>query len=106
MTDSAESALAARLTSDLELPRATLRGHGGDVRIEVADGGRVMVRFEGACNGCPYVAMTYFATIKPVIDRSRGVAEVLAPQVHVSSRAERRIVEMLVDRPAHSRTQP
>ncbi len=53
----------------LEVVRGGLAMHGGNVELIDADpeSGKVEVRFQGACVGCPMSAMTFHAGIEEVL---------------------------------------
>ncbi len=53
------SALEERVQAILDLIRPAIQSDGGDVElVEVRDDGTVLVRFHGACVGCPSSSMT------------------------------------------------
>jgi len=62
MTDNASQQhdFASRVREQLERIRPMLQADGGDVELVSADEstGKVSVRFQGACAGCPYRTMT------------------------------------------------
>ena len=51
--------LDQRVRDAIETIRPYLQADGGDIEfVELADGGVVKVRLQGACKGCPSAAMT------------------------------------------------
>lgn len=58
-TPSIPPALEERVQAILNLIRPAIQSDGGDVElVEVQDDGTVLVRFHGACVGCPSSSMT------------------------------------------------
>ncbi len=56
---STPDSLESRVTAVLERIRPAVQADGGDVEfVDVAEDGRVRVRFRGACIGCPSSNMT------------------------------------------------
>jgi len=59
LTEKTENGLRQRVEDALNLIRPVLQADGGDVElVEVAEGGVVRVRLQGACGGCPMATMT------------------------------------------------
>jgi Fe-S cluster biogenesis protein NfuA len=86
---------AAGVTDALDRVRRRLRAHAGDVEVvSVSDGGEVTLAFTGNCIKCPAQAMTYGATILPVVQRLPGVRTVVMRDLAVSDAAIRRIRAM------------
>ena len=57
--DSSEPSLARRVEEILDLIRPAIQSDGGDVElVDVSEDGVVLVRFQGACIGCPSSNMT------------------------------------------------
>ena len=57
-TNSSEG-LTQRIREAIETIRPYLQADGGDIEfVELAEGGVVKVRLQGACKGCPSAAMT------------------------------------------------
>ncbi len=52
--------LTDRVNEVIEQIRRPIRADGGDIELVDIDpaGGRVSIRFQGACRGCPMAAMT------------------------------------------------
>jgi len=51
--------LKARVQQVIDLIRPSVQSDGGDLElVDVDDGGRVLIRFHGACVGCPSSTMT------------------------------------------------
>lgn len=60
--------LEARVKAALESVRPYLHSHGGNVELlSIGDDGRVKLRMEGSCKGCPSSAMTMKSTIEKAI---------------------------------------
>ncbi len=59
--------------------RPMLQRDGGDVElVEVRDNGQVLVRLQGACQGCPGAAMTLKMGVERILkEKVKGVTEVL-----------------------------
>ena len=75
--------------------RRRLRSHAGDVEVvSVSDGGEVTLAFTGNCIKCPAQAMTYGASVLPVVERLPGVSAVSMRNLSVSDAAIRRIRTM------------
>ncbi len=54
----------------LDLIRPSLQADGGDVDlVEVSDDGIVKVRLTGACQGCPFAAMTLRGGIERILKK-------------------------------------
>ncbi len=64
----------------LEDVRKFLQAEGGDCEVvDVDDKGKVSVRLQGACKGCPFSAMTLKMRIEAIIkERVPEVTEVVA----------------------------
>ncbi|MPY72610.1 MAG: hypothetical protein GEU92_21520, partial [Alphaproteobacteria bacterium] len=76
---------------DAEL-RPRIQAHGGDVRVERDEFGVLQLRFSGACQACPALAMTFFGVVRPrLLAADPGVTEVRCDQVSVSEHARRRL---------------
>ncbi|MEZ0227719.1 MAG: NifU family protein, partial [Planctomycetota bacterium] len=52
------SSLAERVEGALEKVRPYLESHGGSVTLLGVEEGRIRLKLEGSCNGCPSSAMT------------------------------------------------
>ncbi|WP_129785543.1 NifU family protein [Promicromonospora panici] len=72
------------LSEALRAIRPRLRGHAGDMDVQVDEQGDVVVRFLGACESCPAMAVTYAGLVQTVLESVSGVHGVRAPQVHAS----------------------
>lgn len=75
--------------------RPRLRGHAGDMSVQVEAGGEVSVHFEGACESCPAMAVTFAGLVRTTLLDVAGVTAIHAPQVHASPRALNRIAVAL-----------
>lgn len=62
-----KASLFERVEAALETVRPTLAGHGGDAELVEVSGDRAVVRFLGACDGCPASALTFYAGVKKAI---------------------------------------
>jgi Fe-S cluster biogenesis protein NfuA len=63
-----KSKIVEKINRALEKIRPYLNADGGDVRlISVSDDMVVMVKFSGACDGCPYSLMTLKAGVEEAI---------------------------------------
>jgi Fe-S cluster biogenesis protein NfuA len=63
--EGSERSLAARVEEILDLIRPAIQSDGGDVElVEVSEDGVVLVRFQGACVGCPSSSITLQAGIE------------------------------------------
>ena len=59
MTDSSSESLQSRVEAVLDLIRPSVQEDGGDFELlEISEEGVVMIRFLGACIGCPSSEMT------------------------------------------------
>jgi Fe-S cluster biogenesis protein NfuA len=59
MTDSPSESLQSRVEAVLDLIRPAVQEDGGDFELlEISEEGVVMIRFLGACIGCPSSEMT------------------------------------------------
>jgi len=59
--------LTVRVERALEKVRPYLGSHGGSVELVGIEAGRVRLRLQGSCNGCPSSAETLKATIEEAI---------------------------------------
>jgi Fe-S cluster biogenesis protein NfuA len=64
------SSLEDRVQGALEKVRPYLQSHGGDVELLGVEEGRIRLRLEGSCNGCPGSAMTLRSSIEEAIDEA------------------------------------
>jgi Fe-S cluster biogenesis protein NfuA len=87
------------LDDALQTIRPRLRGHAGDLRAEIDEDGTAHVRFEGVCETCPSIAVTYAGLVRTTLLDVPGVRRVVADQVHASPRTLNRIAGMLGARP-------
>ncbi len=72
--------------------RRRIRAHAGDVEVVSVSGeGEVTLAFTGACTKCPSQAMTFGASILPVVETLPGVKSVSMQNLAVSAAAMRRI---------------
>ncbi len=62
-----KASLFERVEAALATVRPTLAGHGGDAELVEVTGERAVVRFLGACDGCPASALTFYAGVKKAI---------------------------------------
>ena len=53
-----ENGLAARAEAAIERIRPRLQADGGDIEFVGVEDGKVKVRLQGACAGCPFAQMT------------------------------------------------
>jgi len=90
-----EPAATVELDDALRRIRPRLRGHAGDMQAELDDDGTVHVRFEGVCQSCPSIAVTYAGLVRTTLLGVPGVRRVESPQVHASPRTLNRIATML-----------
>ena len=70
--------------------RPLLQTHGGDLEVVSSSPDSVVVRFRGACSGCPLRPVTLSALVEPVIREVAGSATVYAG-ARVSAAAARRL---------------
>lgn len=75
----------------LEHVRARLRGHGGDASVATIDDGEVVIRWHGACQRCPALALTYGAVVAPAVRAVAGVSAVRSERAVASDASLRRI---------------
>ena len=55
----AKDTLRERVSAVIEKIRPYIKADGGDIElVDIAAGGKVSIRFSGACKGCPMSAMT------------------------------------------------
>jgi len=59
--------LFERVEAALDTVRPTLASHGGDAELVEVSGDRAVVRFLGACDGCPASALTFYSGVKTAI---------------------------------------
>lgn len=59
--------LYERVEDALESIRPMLASHGGDVELVKVELPKVVVRFLGACDGCPASALTFYSGVKTAI---------------------------------------
>jgi len=59
--------LFERVEAALDTVRPTLASHGGDAQLVEVTGDRAVVRFLGACDGCPASALTFYSGVKKAI---------------------------------------
>lgn len=84
------------LFAGLESVRARLRSHGGDVEVvNITECGEVDIAFIGACHGCPALAFTYAAVVRPALLAVPGVSEVRSHQVNISPVLARRLQKVM-----------
>ena len=59
MADNGDNGLRQRVEDALDMIRPALQADGGDVElVDIAEGGVVRVRLQGACGGCPMATIT------------------------------------------------
>jgi Fe-S cluster biogenesis protein NfuA len=75
----------------LEHIRARLRGHGGDATVAAIEDGEVLIRWHGACQRCPALALTYGGVVAPAVRAVAGVSAVRSERSVGSEHALRRI---------------
>jgi len=86
---------ASGVMAALDGVRRRIRAHAGDVEVvSVSERGEVTLTFTGNCVKCPAQAMTYGASILPVLERLEGVSSVSMRDLSVSRAAMRRIRAM------------
>lgn len=90
-----DPAVASQLDNALRSIRPRLRGHAGDMQAEIDGEGTVHVRFEGVCETCPAIAVTYAGLVRTTLLGVPGVRRVESAQVHASPRTLNRIATML-----------
>ena len=61
------ASLFERVEAALETIRPMLASHGGDVELVKVELPKVVVRFLGACDGCPASALTFYSGVKTAI---------------------------------------
>ena len=81
MTESTDNGLRKKVEDALDLIRPVLQADGGDVElVDIAEGGVVRVRLQGACGGCPMATMTLQMgierTLKQQVPEVTGVESV------------------------------
>ena len=62
--------LFEQVDAALESVRPMLASHGGDAELVSVDGGEAVVRFLGACDGCPASSLTFYAGVKKAIEEA------------------------------------
>ncbi len=62
--------LFEQVDAALESVRPMLASHGGDAELVSVDGSEAVVRFLGACDGCPSSALTFYAGVKKAIEEA------------------------------------
>lgn len=80
--DGSERSLSERVERILDLIRPAIQSDGGDVElVDVSEDGVVLVRFQGACVGCPSSSITLQVGIErqlrehvPEVTRVRAVS--------------------------------
>ena len=86
---------ATGVMDSLDGVRRRLRAHAGGVEVvSVSGGGEVTLAFTGNCIKCPAQAMTFGASILPVVEQLDGVKSVNMQGLSVSAAALRRIRTM------------
>ena len=75
-----EKTFEEKVKDTIEVLRAALQSHGGDVELAgIDEDNTVKVRLQGACQGCPGAAMTMKMGIERVLkERVPEVKEVVA----------------------------
>ncbi|MAW81404.1 MAG: hypothetical protein CMI63_14295 [Parvularcula sp.] len=69
--------LFERIDQALEDIRPTLASHGGDVELVSVEDTAVVVKFLGACDGCPASALTFYGGVKKAIqDKFPHITEI------------------------------
>ena len=81
MAEAAGNGLRQRVEAALNLIRPALQADGGDVElVDIAEGGIVRVRLQGACGGCPMATITLQMgierTLKQQVPEVTGVESV------------------------------
>lgn len=74
----AKKELIERIRTALDGVRGALQSHGGDIEFISFEGGRLVVRLQGACNSCPLASFTMRMGVERMV-RSE-VPEVTAVQ--------------------------
>lgn len=86
---------AVEAVLELEV-RPVLSVHGGDLDlIEVTPDGVVRIRFQKACKGCGYKAITLAASVRQRLLAIRAVTDVQAEDVAIARGTLRRIDALL-----------
>jgi Fe-S cluster biogenesis protein NfuA len=75
--------------------RPMLQTHGGDLTLVAVHNGEVVLRFEGACVGCPLRPITLAVTIEPALRSVEGVEAVNVEDVRLPTSVARRVATML-----------
>ncbi len=76
----------------LEEIRPLLSAHFGGISVESIDSaGNVLLKFIGACAGCPAQPLTFGATVEPLLLELPGVSSVIRQGGSISEYARRRI---------------
>jgi len=74
-----EMTLKEKVEQELVEVKQFLRGDGGDCEVVSAENGQVKVRLKGACQGCPFAAITMKMRVEKIIkDRVPEVKEVVS----------------------------
>lgn len=66
--------------------RPRLRGHAGDMHAQLDDEGIVHVNFEGVCETCPSISVTFAGLVRNTLLGIPGVRGVESDQVFASPR--------------------
>jgi Fe-S cluster biogenesis protein NfuA len=69
--------LKTKVEKALEEVRPLIESHGGGFRVLSAEGGRVKIKIEGACVGCPMAQATFGAEMEEMIKgKVKGIKEI------------------------------
>lgn len=74
--------------------RPRIRAHAGDVYVVNVEDGVVTIAFDGSCRGCPAIATTIEACVRPALMSVPGVRGVVGGGVRVSEAARERIARL------------
>ena len=80
--------------------RPMLQTHGGDLTLTAVRDGVAVLRFEGACVGCPLRPITLAVTIEPSLRGVEGVRAVDVEGVRLPASVVRRLEAALSGAPA------
>jgi Fe-S cluster biogenesis protein NfuA len=89
---SVDIGLLERAVEEINVMMASHAGH--LVLSSVSEDGRVELRFDAMCAGCPYRPATMAATIRPRLLAVPGVTDVVAAGTRISEHAARRMLDL------------
>ena len=93
ITERTDGRLAAEVRALLNAQvRPLLKIHGGDIElVEVAEDGRVVLEFQGACRGCALKSVTYALGVRQRLLQHPDVKDVVVNGVRLSRAATDRV---------------